>query len=150
MTDGVACLLNRQVFNKQLLDFTHSWCQLAVMPPMQRDSDAPRPYGRQAKHKTIKSVSLESDIAQWSEAQAAAANMSYSTFIANLLESARGSSVINEASPLPMGEPVPEHTFTPDEAEILTLAERKRSLDRKLSKAAKRHPKARGTPAAEF
>lgn len=56
---------------------------------------------------------------------------------------------VAEASPLPMAEPVPEHSFTADEAEILQLAEHKRSLERKLSTAAKRHPKARGTPAAE-
>lgn len=68
------------------------------MPP-KRKSTEPRSYGRQANGRTIKSLSLDGDLAAWAEAYAAEHNMPFSTLIEELLANAKaqGGSSLNEA-----------------------------------------------------
>ncbi|MDB6069860.1 MAG: hypothetical protein JWL81_1031 [Verrucomicrobiales bacterium] len=47
-----------------------------------------RPYGRQAKGKTIKSLSIESDILKKAEAQAKEKGMNFSEYITTLIKAA--------------------------------------------------------------
>lgn len=54
------------------------------MPP-KRKTREPRSYGRQAAGKTIKSLSLTADIAQWAEAECEARQIPFSAFIEQLL-----------------------------------------------------------------
>jgi hypothetical protein len=54
------------------------------MPPKRR-SPLPKPYGRQAEGKTIKSLSLDAELVEWSEDQAAAIGMSFSAWINEIL-----------------------------------------------------------------
>jgi hypothetical protein len=61
------------------------------MPPKRRTS-SPKPYGRQAEGKTIKSLSLDSDLVSWSEQKALADGRSLSSWLNALLSKARGSS----------------------------------------------------------
>jgi hypothetical protein len=55
-----------------------------LMPPKRR-SPLPKPYGRQAEGKTIKSLSLDAELVEWSEDQAAAEGMSFSAWINGIL-----------------------------------------------------------------
>jgi hypothetical protein len=59
------------------------------MPPKRRSS-LPKPYGRQADGKTIKSLSLDADLVKWSEQQAVAEGMSFSAWMNNVLQKAKG------------------------------------------------------------
>ena len=45
----------------------------------------PRAYGRQADGKTIKSISLNADVAKWAEKEAKARKMSFSAFVEAVL-----------------------------------------------------------------
>ncbi len=45
----------------------------------------PRSYGRQADGKTIKSISLNSDVAKWAEKEAKSKGMSFSAFVESVL-----------------------------------------------------------------
>jgi hypothetical protein len=68
------------------------------MPPS-RKSSSPRSYGRQATGRTIKSLSLDSDLAAWAEAEAAESGIAFSALIEQLLSDAKaGSSVMREDS----------------------------------------------------
>lgn len=58
------------------------------MPP-KRHSHQPRAYGRQARGKTIKSISLDGELAIWAEHRAASENMSLSAWIEEQLTNAR-------------------------------------------------------------
>lgn len=46
----------------------------------------PRPYGRQAAGKTVKSMSLDADVVAWIDGQAAAAGVSASAFVNQMLK----------------------------------------------------------------
>jgi hypothetical protein len=59
------------------------------MPPKRRSS-LPKPYGRQAEGKTIKSLSLDADLVKWSENQAVAQGVSFSAWMNNVLARERG------------------------------------------------------------
>jgi hypothetical protein len=59
------------------------------MPPKRRSS-LPKPYGRQADGKTIKSLSLDADLVKWSEQQAAAQGMSFSAWMNAVLQKEKG------------------------------------------------------------
>jgi hypothetical protein len=61
------------------------------MPPKRRSS-LPKPYGRQADGKTIKSLSLDADLVKWSEQQAVAEGISFSAWMNNVLQKAKGPS----------------------------------------------------------
>ena len=61
------------------------------MPPKRRSS-LPKPYGRQADGKTIKSLSLDADLVKWSEQQAASEGMSFSAWMNAVLQKAKGPS----------------------------------------------------------
>jgi hypothetical protein len=56
-------------------------------------STAPRPYGRQAKGKTTRSVSLDSNLALWAEQQAVAGKRSLSSWINALLRRRKDTAV---------------------------------------------------------
>ena len=59
------------------------------MPPKRRSS-LPKPYGRQADGKTIKSLSLDADLVKWSEQQAVAEGISFSAWMNAVLQKAKG------------------------------------------------------------
>jgi len=50
-------------------------------------SKRPKSYGRQAKGKTIKSVSLQKDLVQYGEEEAARLGISFSQWVERLVES---------------------------------------------------------------
>jgi hypothetical protein len=54
------------------------------MPPKRR-SNLPKPYGRQAEGKTIKSLSLDAELVAWSEGQAERDGMSFSSWMNEVL-----------------------------------------------------------------
>lgn len=58
--------------------------------PRKRRTTLPKPYGRQAEGKTIKSLSLDADLVKWSEGQAAAKGISFSAWMNNVLARERG------------------------------------------------------------
>jgi hypothetical protein len=51
-----------------------------------KTTSKPRQYGRQAEGKTIKSLSLETEVAEWAEAEAKKQGVSFSAFVNNLLK----------------------------------------------------------------
>jgi hypothetical protein len=55
------------------------------MPPKRRSSQ-PKPYGRQADGKTIKSLSLDADLVAWSENQAEHEGVSFSSWMNSVLQ----------------------------------------------------------------
>lgn len=65
------------------------------MPP-RRSSPSPRSYGRQGKGQTIKSLSLDGDLAKWAESSAAKHSMSFSAFVAEQLAQLRAEDGIKE------------------------------------------------------
>lgn len=68
---------------------------MGVMPP-RRSSSSPRPYGRQGKDRTIKSLSLDGELAEWVESSAAKHSMSFSAFVAEQLAQLRAEDGISE------------------------------------------------------
>lgn len=74
------------------------------MPP-KRSTKKGRSYGRQAEGRTIKSLSLDAEIAQWAERLAAAEGISFSRWVEIQLEKTRTENqpknVINYAAPRP-------------------------------------------------
>lgn len=61
---------------------------MAAMPP-RRSTSLPKSYGRQADGKTIKSLSLDAELVKWSESQADAIGMSFSSWINAMLQKER-------------------------------------------------------------
>jgi hypothetical protein len=52
---------------------------------LKRRSDLPKPYGRQAEGKTIKSLSLEAELVKWAERQAERDGVSFSSWMNTIL-----------------------------------------------------------------
>ena len=71
-------------FNRFLLHFGDRHAFNKAMPPKRR-SDLPKPYGRQAEGKTIKSLSLEAELVKWAERQAEREGLSFSSWMNALL-----------------------------------------------------------------
>ena len=53
--------------------------------PTNRRSNLPKSYGRQADGKTIKSLSLDADLVQWSESRAGKEGLSFSAWMNSIL-----------------------------------------------------------------
>ena len=53
-------------------------------------SKLPKPYGRQADGKTIKSLSLDATLVKWAENKAAGEGMSFSAWMNSLLATKKG------------------------------------------------------------
>lgn len=53
--------------------------------PTNRRSNLPKSYGRQADGKTIKSLSLDADLVQWSESRAEKEGLSFSAWMNSIL-----------------------------------------------------------------
>ncbi len=65
------------------------------MPP-KRKTSKPRAYGRQAEGRTIKSISLNADLARWAETQAEAEQTTFSSWLEAQIAQQR--SIIEEPS----------------------------------------------------
>ncbi len=53
-------------------------------------SNLPKSYGRQADGKTIKSLSLDADLVQWSESRAEKEGLSFSAWMNSILRREKG------------------------------------------------------------
>lgn len=69
------------------------------MPP-KRKTTRPRAYGRQAKGKTIKSLSLDSKVTSWAEKCAEAAGISLSSWIERQLQKAKDAQPPDRSTPV--------------------------------------------------